>query len=237
VNNGQSNFNHNRNQACHENIEYNEKINLKGFHDTHSARVAQPAPTNKLRYRHFHQIHSSAPSQEIELHKLMTLNKGIHHATSIKRIAPSQTGSNRNRHITPPRNRVRSDHARAWATELETRTEHRHTMFCMRLEISRVRSAVDPPAPHVMSQKDGPCATMRSIRSNRFSTPSSVLGGKNSNENTVRPSAAASWIFSITFISNLPEASPPSASERARSNGEQEGKGEGATVSGCGCGI
>lgn len=75
------------------------------------------------------------------------------------------------------------------------------TMFCILLAISRVRSAVEPPAPQVMSQKAGPCATIRSMRSKRLSTPSSVLGGKNSKEKTTLPSSApAARIFSITFI-------------------------------------
>ncbi|KAI6698968.1 hypothetical protein NL676_019087 [Syzygium grande] len=93
-------------------------------------------------------------------------------------------------------------------------------MFCIRFAMSRVRSAVDPPAPQVMSQKAGLWTTIRSIRSNRLSTPSSVLGGKNSNENTTFPSPppppppplplhtpAASLIFSITFIAALLQTS------------------------------
>lgn len=76
-----------------------------------------------------------------------------------------------------------------------------HTMFCMRFAISRLRSAVAPPAPHVMSQNAGLCAAMRSIRSNRLSTPSSVFGGKNSNENTAPPPLlVACRILSNTFI-------------------------------------
>lgn len=42
---------------------------------------------------------------------------------------------------------------------------------------------------------------MRSMRSKRLSTPSSVFGGKNSKENTTFPSSEAARIFSITFIS------------------------------------
>lgn len=45
------------------------------------------------------------------------------------------------------------------------------TWFCIRVAMSSVTSAVEPPAPQVMSQKTGACATMRSKRSNRFSTP------------------------------------------------------------------
>lgn len=45
------------------------------------------------------------------------------------------------------------------------------TWFCILVAMSSVTSAVEPPAPQVMSQKTGPYATMRSSRSNRFSTP------------------------------------------------------------------
>mmetsp|Transcript_63000 Transcript_63000/g.117161 ORF Transcript_63000/g.117161 Transcript_63000/m.117161 type:complete len:240 (-) Transcript_63000:50-769(-) len=48
-----------------------------------------------------------------------------------------------------------------------------------------VRSEVDPPAPHVKSVKSGCSFFIRSIRFFRFFTPSSVLGGKYSNENQV----------------------------------------------------
>lgn len=83
-------------------------------------------------------------------------------------------------------------------------------MFCILLAMSRVRSAVEPPAPQVMSQKEGLWATMRSMRSKRFSTPSSVFGGKNSKENTVRPStSAAARILSTTFIVAPPPLSSP----------------------------
>ena len=44
-------------------------------------------------------------------------------------------------------------------------------MFCILPAISKVRSAVVPPAPQVISQKVGSCVAMRSILSNRFSTP------------------------------------------------------------------
>lgn len=46
-----------------------------------------------------------------------------------------------------------------------------HTMFCILPAISKVRSAVVPPAPQVMSQNVGSCVAMRSILSNKFSTP------------------------------------------------------------------
>ena len=48
--------------------------------------------------------------------------------------------------------------------------------------ISSVRSAVEPPAPHVKSMNSGSSCDMRSSRSYKFSTPSRVLGGKYSNE-------------------------------------------------------
>ena len=48
-------------------------------------------------------------------------------------------------------------------------------MFCILAAMSRVRSAVVPPAPQVMSQKVGPKDAMRSCLSNRFSTPCEVL--------------------------------------------------------------
>ena len=47
-------------------------------------------------------------------------------------------------------------------------------MFCILLAISSVRSAVVPPAPQVISQKVGWCVAMRSILSNKFSTPCNV---------------------------------------------------------------
>jgi hypothetical protein len=73
-------------------------------------------------------------------------------------------------------------------------------MFCILLAMSRVRAEVEPPAPQVMSQKAGWWTTMRSIRSNKFSIPSSVLGGKNSNEKTTPLFANPLWILSITFM-------------------------------------
>lgn len=45
------------------------------------------------------------------------------------------------------------------------------TMFCILPAISKVRSAVVPPAPQVISQKVGSWVAIRSILSNRFSTP------------------------------------------------------------------
>jgi hypothetical protein len=45
------------------------------------------------------------------------------------------------------------------------------TRFCIFVAMPSVTSAVLPPAPQVMSQKVGPYATIRSRRSNRFSTP------------------------------------------------------------------
>ena len=45
------------------------------------------------------------------------------------------------------------------------------TRFCIFAAMSSVKSAVLPPAPHVMSQKVGPYAAMRSCLSNRFATP------------------------------------------------------------------
>ena len=44
-------------------------------------------------------------------------------------------------------------------------------MFCILSAISSVSSAVEPPAPQVMSQKVGPYPAILSCRSNRFSTP------------------------------------------------------------------
>ena len=107
----------------------------------------------------------------------------------------------------------------------QTRPEH--TMFCILPAISKVRSAVVPPAPQVISQKVGSCVAMRSILSNRFSTPymrnnpcsrqiahksdlvhmtveltSSVRGGKNSNEKKVSPAFWAAFILSTTFMMN-----------------------------------
>ena len=58
-------------------------------------------------------------------------------------------------------------------------------VFCILVAMSSVSDAVEPPAPHVMSQNVGWYATMRSSRSYRFSTPSSVRGGKNSKEKKV----------------------------------------------------
>lgn len=75
-----------------------------------------------------------------------------------------------------------------------------HIVFCILFAMSSVRSAVEPPAPQVMSQNAGLWATIRSIRSNKFSTPSSVFGGKNSKEKTTLSEATFSWILSITFI-------------------------------------
>lgn len=82
-----------------------------------------------------------------------------------------------------------------------------------------------PPAPQVISQKVGSCVAIRSILSNRFSTPcmcndtsdwaivrnydlthntvyrtSSVRGGKNSNEKKVSPPFWAAFILSTTFM-------------------------------------
>ncbi len=73
-------------------------------------------------------------------------------------------------------------------------------MFCILLAMSRVRAEVEPPAPQVMSQKAGWWTTMRSIRSNRLSIPSSVLGGKNSKEKTTPLFANPLLILSITFM-------------------------------------
>ena len=50
------------------------------------------------------------------------------------------------------------------------------TMFCIFAAMSSVRSAVLPPAPHVMSQKVGPNDAMRSCLSKRFSTPCESTG-------------------------------------------------------------
>ena len=50
----------------------------------------------------------------------------------------------------------------------------------VRLHSSIVKSDVEPPAPHVTSAKTGAkrCSLVRALK--RFSTPASVLGGKNS---------------------------------------------------------
>jgi hypothetical protein len=44
-------------------------------------------------------------------------------------------------------------------------------MFCILLAMSRVATAVEPPAPQVMSQKVGPYDAIRSCLSNKFSNP------------------------------------------------------------------
>lgn len=54
--------------------------------------------------------------------------------------------------------------------------------FCALALSSSVSCALEPPAPHVISQKSGSSAAMRSMRAYRLSTPAGVLGGKNSNE-------------------------------------------------------
>ena len=74
------------------------------------------------------------------------------------------------------------------------------TSFCIFSAMVRVRSAVEPPAPHVMSQKVGPRAAMRLWRSCRLCTPSSVLGGKYSKEKNVSFAAIFSLILSIIFM-------------------------------------
>ena len=107
------------------------------------------------------------------------------------------------------RERDRSSQQACWCIIVSTQI-----MFCILLAMSKVRSAVEPPAPQVMSQKEGLWATILSIFSNRLSTPSSVFGGKNSKEKTTLlllllspplpfaspPPPAASLILSITFI-------------------------------------
>lgn len=90
------------------------------------------------------------------------------------------------------------------------------TMFCILLAMSRVTAEVDPPAPQVMSQNAGWCMTMRSIRSNRFSTPSSVFGGKNSKENTTLPPARPLLILSMTFMAAEHPSLPGSATQAQR---------------------
>lgn len=54
----------------------------------------------------------------------------------------------------------------------------RRTSVCIRLAMSSVRSAVEPPAPQVISQNVGPSPNILCCLSTRFCTPSSVLGGK-----------------------------------------------------------
>ena len=44
-------------------------------------------------------------------------------------------------------------------------------MFCILVAIFNVRSAVEPPAPQVISQKVGLSAAILSCLSNKFSTP------------------------------------------------------------------
>jgi hypothetical protein len=50
--------------------------------------------------------------------------------------------------------------------------------------ISIVLARVDPPAPQVTDTNAGSSSRSCSRAENRFCSPSAVLGGKNSNENT-----------------------------------------------------
>src|SRR4051794_34441692 len=52
----------------------------------------------------------------------------------------------------------------------------------MRLTIAIVRSRVEPPAPYVTDTNDGSSCLSSCAARQRFSMPSSVFGGKNSNE-------------------------------------------------------
>src|SRR4051812_42348390 len=64
----------------------------------------------------------------------------------------------------------------------------------IRLTIAMVRSRVEPPAPYVTDTKAGSSCFRTCAARHRFSSPSSVFGGKNSNEKTGRRSSRISSI-------------------------------------------
>lgn len=87
----------------------------------------------------------------------------------------------------------------AWLRVLPS-TPWARTSCCMLRATSSVTSAVEPPAPQVMSQKQGPSAAMRICRSLRLCTPSSVLGGKYSKLKKDLPSAIFPFSLSMIFV-------------------------------------
>jgi hypothetical protein len=78
--------------------------------------------------------------------------------------------------------------------------------FCAVLQISSVFCAVLPPAPQVTSTHMGSRQAILSSRSYKLFTPSSVLGGKYSNEKNVLFSVTARLILSMIFISGCTAA-------------------------------
>jgi hypothetical protein len=72
--------------------------------------------------------------------------------------------------------------------------------MCM-YAICNDNSAVDPPAPHVISVKRQ-CVLffIRNMRACKFFTPSSVRGGKYSNDTCVRGDLDAGSVFSKSMI-------------------------------------
>src|SRR3954470_2025669 len=74
----------------------------------------------------------------------------------------------------------------------------------IRLTIAMVRSRVEPPAPYVTDTNAGSSCLRTWAARHRFSSPSSVFGGKNSNEKTGR---RASRISSIRMVRGYARAS------------------------------
>src|SRR3954468_1185311 len=77
----------------------------------------------------------------------------------------------------------------------------------MRSVMCPVRSRVEPPAPYVTDTKVGCRPSSSRIACQRLRSPSSVFGGKNSNEKDRSPVASRSPIFAaeaMTGKANLP---------------------------------
>src|SRR4051812_13481412 len=87
-----------------------------------------------------------------------------------------------------PASRISSRTARSSSvvapTQVKCAIASRPSSCLMRLTIAIVRSRVEPPAPYVTDTKDGSSCLNSCAARQRFSMPSSVFGGKNSNEKT-----------------------------------------------------
>src|SRR3954447_15004592 len=87
-----------------------------------------------------------------------------------------------------PASRISSSTARSSSvvapTQVKCAIASSPSSCLMRLTIAIVRSRVEPPAPYVTDTNDGSSCFSSCAARQRFSMPSSVFGGKNSNEKT-----------------------------------------------------
>ena len=86
------------------------------------------------------------------------------------------------------------------------------TVFCMRAAICNVRSAVEPPAPQVMSQNVGLRAAILSCLSKRLSTPYIVMLWESDRKNTIQNSSQHLQLWARL----VPELRLPSHDQRVR---------------------